>query len=170
MKNKYISVGKILNFHGIKGEAKVGFSKSQEDFLSSLKIVFIGEKFEEFHISSVRFHKNFAIIKFEEINSVNELMTYKGEFLFVEEKSIKENLDNDEFLIKDLVGMPVFDIENKKLATVIAVTNNGASDLLTVTSENKKQAMIPFVKEIVLNVDLENKKIVINNIQGLIEE
>ena len=39
--DKFISVGKILNFHGIQGEAKVGFSKNQQDFFLSLENVFV---------------------------------------------------------------------------------------------------------------------------------
>ena len=72
MKNKLISVGKILNFHGIKGEVKMGFTAGNEALIKNLRSVFIfidNEK-KSFQVESVRFHKNFAIIKFSEINSI----------------------------------------------------------------------------------------------------
>ena len=71
MNDKFISVGKILNFHGIKGEAKIGYTKGNEAFIASLKSVNVndGEKFITLHIESVRFHKQFALIKFKEINT-----------------------------------------------------------------------------------------------------
>ncbi|MBQ9688311.1 16S rRNA processing protein RimM, partial [bacterium] len=77
---KHISVGKILNFHGIQGEAKVGYSKSQENFLATLKKVLIktDSGFETLDITSCRFNKNFALIKFKGINSINDLIPYKG--------------------------------------------------------------------------------------------
>ena len=69
-----ISIGKILNFHGIMGEAKVGFSDAQR--LKNLKKVIV--KDNELTIEKHRFHKNFAIIKFKEISDINELLNFKG--------------------------------------------------------------------------------------------
>ncbi len=168
---KYISVGKILNFHGIKGEAKVGFTKNQEDFFCSLSEVFIkvNHNYRPLVIENVRLHKNYALVKFEGINSINELMEYKGAFLYVEEETIRENLEEDEFLIDELVSLEVFDENNKKLGFVVGVSNNGASDLLSVKTNSKKIVLIPFVKAIVTDVSIKDKKIVINNIEGLVE-
>ena len=168
---KYISVGKILNFHGIKGEAKVGFTKNQEDFFCSLKEVFVktDNDYRSLKIESVRLHKNFALVKFEGINSINELLDYKGAFLYVEEETIRENLEEDEFLIDELVGLEVFDENGKKLGFVVGVSNNGASDLLSVKTNSKKVVLIPFVKAIVTDVSIRDKKVVIKNIEGLIE-
>ena len=62
--NKYISVGKILNFHGVRGEAKVGYSKGQQDFLNTLESVYvqINNEYKELFIESVRFNNKFALI------------------------------------------------------------------------------------------------------------
>ena len=91
---KFVSVGKILNFHGIQGEARVGFSKNQQDFFCSLKEVFVKDNndYKLLKIKSIRLHKNFALVKFEGINSINELMEYKGSFLYVHEETIREAL------------------------------------------------------------------------------
>ena len=92
--SKYISVGKILNFHGINGEAKVGYSKNQQDFFLSLKHVFLKKEnnYVNLGISSVRANKNFLIVKFSGIDSINEILPYKGELLFVEEEMIRQTL------------------------------------------------------------------------------
>ena len=168
---KYISVGKILNFHGIKGEAKVGFTKNQEDFFCSLNKVFvkIENDYKTLNIETIRLHKNYALVKFEGINSINDLMEFKGAFLYVEEETIRENLEEDEFLIDELVSLEVFDQNNKKVGFVVGVSNNGASDLLSVKTNSKKIVLIPFVKAIVTDVSIKDKKIMINNIEGLIE-
>ncbi len=168
---KYISVGKILNFHGIKGEAKVGFTKNQEDFFCSLNKVFvkIEHDYKPLNIETIRLHKNYALVKFEGINSINDLMEFKGAFLYVEEETIRENLEEDEFLIDELVSLEVFDQNNKKVGFVVGVSNNGASDLLSVKTNSKKIVLIPFVKAIVTDVSIKDKKIMINNIEGLIE-
>ncbi len=168
---KFISVGKILNFHGIQGEAKVGFSRNQEDFFCGLKEVFVKnhDEYTPLKIKSVRLHKNFAIVKFESINSIDELLDYKGSLLFVEENTIREALEEDEFLIDELVGLDVVDEKGEKVGFVIGVSNNGATDLLSVKTKSKNVSLVPFVKAIVTDVSLKEKKITINNIEGLLE-
>ena len=169
---KYVSVGKIVNFHGIKGEAKVGCSKSQQDFFLSLDTVYLknNSEYVPLYIESVRPNKNLMIVKFEGINSINDILEYKGNLLFVDESVIRETLDEDEFLIDELVGLEVFDNnDGKKLGFVIGVSNNGASDLISVKTSSKKICLIPFVRAIVPVVDIENKKIMINNLEGLLE-
>ncbi len=168
---KFISVGKILNFHGIQGEAKVGFSKNQQDFFLSLNKVFVkvGNDYNPLEITRSRLNKTFAIVKFEGINSINELIPLKGCLLFIEEETIRENLEEDEFLIDELVGLDVLDVEGNKLGFVVGVSNNGATDLLSVKTKTKSICLIPFVKAIVLDVSLKDKKVVINNLEGLLE-
>lgn len=170
--SKFISVGKILNFHGINGEAKVGYSKNQQDFFMSLDSVYIKKNndYIELKIASVRQNKNVLIVKFKGIDSINDILPYKGELLFVEEELIRQTLDEDEFLIDEMVGLEVFDNnDGKKLGFVIGVSNNGANDLISVKTNSKKICLIPFVKAIVPVVDIKEKKIMINNLEGLLE-
>lgn len=168
--SKYISVGKILNFHGIQGEAKVGFSKNQQDFFCGLKKVFIQQEdsYSQLKIKRIRLNKNSAIVKFDGINSIDEIVEYKGKIIFVEEQTIREALEDDEFLIDELVGLDVFDQNNEKLGFVVGVSNNGANDLLSVKTKSKEVALVPFVKAIVTDVSIKDKKIKIKNIEGLL--
>ena len=167
---KYVSVGKILNFHGVKGEAKVGYSKNQRDFVETLENVYIlkDNQYLPFTVKSVKFNNKFAIFKFVGIDTVNDIVEYKNSLIFVEEDEIREKLDEDEFLIDELVGMDVL-CSDKKVGVVIGVSNNGASDLLSVKSNSGKVSLVPFVKAIVLDVDIKSKTVIVDNIQGLIE-
>ena len=81
---------------------------------------------------------------------------------------IREALDEDEFLIDELVGLEVFDTNEKKVGFVIGVSNNGATDLLSVKSQSGKVSLVPFVQAIVPHVDIKSKKVIVNNIEGLI--
>ena len=84
MKNSYISVGKILNFHGVKGEAKLGYTKNKEEFLSKLEDVYIlvNGEYRQFEISNIRFTPKSAIIKFKGIDSLNDILEYKNCLVF----------------------------------------------------------------------------------------
>lgn len=169
MKNNFVSIGKILNFHGVKGEAKLGYTKNREDFLSQVKFVYlkVEDEYKKFEIQNIKFTPKCAIVKFKGINSLDEIIEYKGSVVFVEESTAREFLEEDEFLIDELVGMNVYDGE-KRVGSVVGVSNNGASDLLSVKTLSKNICFVPFVKAIVLSVDMKTKRIQINNIEGLL--
>ncbi len=169
MKNKFVSVGKILNFHGVQGEAKLGYSKEREDFLSQIKEVYVqmDNEYKKLDISRIRFTPKCGIIKFKGIDTLNDILEYKNKLIFVTEETARNFLEEDEFLIDELVGLEVYDGE-KKVGAVVGVSNNGASDLLSVKTLDKKISLVPFVKAIVLSVDIKNRKIQINNLEGLL--
>ncbi len=170
---KFVSVGKILNFHGIKGEAKVGFQKGSEEQILALKHVFL-RVFDEpmrVKVKSSRLHKNFAIMKFEGINSIDELLEYKGEKIYIEKVEALEALSEDEFMTSDLIGLNVFDNNDDYIGKVVDIGTNNANDILCIKPENPdyEQFLIPFVQELVPVVDIEGGMIVIKPIEGLLE-
>ena len=171
MKNNFISAGKILNFHGVKGEAKLGYSKNREEFLSKLKTVYVkmdtADGYVPLEISRIRFTPKCAIVKFKGIDDLNQILQYKNKIVFVEESTARDFLEEDEFLIDELVGLNVFDGE-KRVGAVVGVSNNGATDLLSVKTLSNNISLVPFVKDIVLSVDIDNHRIQINNIEGLL--
>lgn len=170
MPDNLLSIAKILNFHGIKGEAKLGFTKGREKQIESLEMVFVlkNGQYKELNVSSVRFHKHFAIVKFKEFSTVNDVEEFKGCDIFLSKEKVEENLERDEYLINDLIGMDVYDEDGCCVGSVVAIGENLANDLLSVRDSNGKEHLVPFVKELVPVVDLKNKKVVINNIEGLI--
>lgn len=166
-----VSIGKILNFHGIKGEVKIGFTKGRENFIAGLKAVFVKFSGEviTLNVDTVRFHKQFALIKFKEINSINDAEMYKGLDVFADRADIAGNLEEDEYLISDLIGMSVYSSDDEKIGTIEEVGNNNAGEILKIKDGIGNFHLIPFVKDLVPVVDLKNNMIVINNIRGLIE-
>ena len=167
--SKLVSIGKVLNFHGIKGEIKMGFTSGKETLIKSLKKVFIFKSNEKvaYDVSSVRFHKNFAIVKFNQINSIDDVMSIKGLLIHITEDTLKSNLEKDEFLINELIGCAVFDEIGNNIGRVSDVGQNKAGDLLEIEKYNGLKFMVPFVKEWVPIVDLSNNKIVINDVDDI---
>ncbi len=167
MEKKYISIGKITNFFGIKGEAKVGYSN--ENHLKIAKKVYMmdsSEK-EELEIQNVRFGKNFAIVKFKGIDDINELIRFKGQRIFILKEDAVKKLDKDEFLIQDLIGCTVWN-GSEKVGEVVNISNNSSQDLLNIKNPIGQVKLVPFVNEFFPFVDIENKKIEIKPIEGLL--
>jgi len=167
-KSNYISIGKITNFFGIKGEAKVGFDNLNQ--IKNAKTVFMldDESCCELKIKSIRFHKNFAIIKFDGIDDINELLKYKGQRLFTPKTEALNKLEKDEFLIQDLIGCFVFNEQNEKLGEVVNISTNSSQDLLNIKNGFGQVDLVPFVNEFFPVVDIKNKKIIIKPIEGLL--
>ena len=166
-----ISIGKILNFHGIKGEVKVGYTRGKETQIGDLKSVYVELDGENtlFNIVSVRFHKQHALIKFKELNSINDVERVKGKELKIPKLSAEQYLSDDEFLVSDLVGMRVLNKDEELIGKIVEVGTNGASEILEVVDANSKKHLIPFVKALVPIVDMKTKTVIVNDIEGLID-
>ena len=172
MSDNYISIGKILNFHGINGEVKVGFSKGKENQLKATKVFFVKRDgiYNKLIVKSLRFHKNFALIKFDGIDSIDDTLEYKGSLLFVETSAIRKSLEKDEFLVDDLVNLIAINTNEEVIGSVVAINKyNTSSDLLVIKTQDGREHLIPFVKELVPVVDLKSNKVVINVIEGLLD-
>ena len=164
--NELISIGKIINFHGILGEAKVGYSDPKR--IENAKKVIV--KNIPLNIEKIRFHKNFAIVKFKEISDINELLNFKGENIYLAKEEVKNQLEEEEYLIDDLVGLNVFDDKDDFIGIVDSIAKSTGNDILSIKKKKKKYGniLVPFVKELVPIVDVKAKKIVIKPIKGLL--
>ena len=171
MKNKFVSFGKSVNFHGIKGEIKLGYSRGREDFVAGLKEVYLQAPNGEFiplSFQYIKFTPKAAIAKFQEFDNINDIMPYKGCALFIEKQAAKNSLEEDEFLINDLIGMEVYQ-KDVFSGVVTGVSNNGASDLLSVKTKSERICLVPFVKAIVTHVDIKARRITLADLEGLLE-
>jgi len=164
----YISIGKIINFFGIKGEAKVGYSNFNQ--LKNAKEVFMLDSNEnvKLEIEKVRESKNFAIVKFKNIDDINSLIQFKGQRIFILKQEALKKLENNEYLINDLIGCIVVNENNEKLGTVKNISTNGTQDLLNIENDLHQVKLVPFVNEFFPTVDIKNKTIVIKPIEGLL--
>lgn len=174
MNSNLISIGKVLNFHGIKGEVKVGYTKGKERLISELKKAFLisiknPSQVIEVNVETVRFHKQHALIKFTEIKTLNDAEEVKGFDIKIPKNIAESYLEDDEFLITDLTGLDVFDNDGALIGNVESFSQNAGNDLLHIKDGNGKIHYVPFAKELVPVVDIKNRKIIINNIEGLIE-
>ena len=169
MENKdFISIGKITNFFGIKGEAKIGYSN--ENQIKNAKKIYLLDDIskKELTVQNVRFHKNFAIMKFNEIDNINDLIEFKGQRIFISKKEALNKLDENEFLIQDLIGCQVYNENNEKIGEVVNISTNSSQDLLNIKNLIGQISLVPFVNEFFPIVDIKNKKIIIKPIEGLL--
>lgn len=163
----YIKIGRIINTHGIKGEVKIFPLTDNIERFSDLKKAYLGDNKIKVEVEKVRYHKGLAIIKFKEFNDINEILKFKDHFIYIDEED-RVKLPEDHYFIFDLVDCAVYDTEGKKIGIVTDVIQYSANDVYVVENEEKSY-LIPAVKEFVIDVDIHNKRIIIDPIEGMIE-
>ena len=152
-----IEVGKFVNTFGIKGEIKV---YPYVSYFEDLKSFNLNNK--KMEIEKIRFKKNVYIVKIKGIDDINEIENLKGSTLTIEEDE-KPKHSNGEYYIEDIIGFDVFDDKGNKLGKLDDVFNTGANDIYEVGD-----ILLPAIDDVIKEVDLENKKIIVHLIKGLI--
>jgi 16S rRNA processing protein RimM len=171
MSNDLLRVGVISNTHGVRGEVKVFPTTDDPNRYKKLKKVILQTRKEqlELEIQSVKFFKQFVIVKFKGIDNINDIEQYKGMELFVtRENAVK--LEPNENFICDLVGCNVIEDENDTVIGVVEdVMITGANDVYVVKNAEGKEILLPVTKECVLDVDIDKKEIKVHLLPGLLD-
>lgn len=166
---KYFEIGQIVNTFGIKGQVKVvPFTDDMERF-EELKEIYIEKKSELklFQIEKVNYSKNVVLLKLKGIDSIEEANKYRNCYLKIDRKNARK-LPEGTYFIVDLLGLDVYTDENKLLGKVDDIYSTGSNDIYVVKDELGKQILLPAIKDVLKQVDLENKKIIVHIIDGLI--
>ena len=165
-----LQVGVISSTHGVRGEVKVFPTTDDINRFKKLKeVILVTEKTEKvLKITSVKFFKQFAILKFEGIDSLNDVDVYKGAQLYVDRKHAVK-LEKDEYFIADLIDLTVVDEEENEIGILVDVMKTGANDVYIVKNEEGKELLFPAIKECILNVDFKKKKVTVHVMDGLLD-
>lgn len=166
---KRLEVGQIVNTFGIKGEVKVVPFTDDIKRFDNLKNVYVKTKKEskQYKIENVKYHKNMVLIKLEGINTMENAETLRNAFLEIDRKDAVP-LEEGTYFIADLIGAEVYTDEGKLLGKVEDIFNTGSNDIYVVKDELGKQILLPGIKEVIKEVLLEQEKIIVHLIPGLI--
>lgn len=167
--NKYLELGQIVNTFGIKGQVKVNPFTDDIRRFDELKEVYIEKKNELklFQIEKVDYSKNMVILKLKGIETPEEAEKLRSSYLKINRKDAKK-LPEGTYYIADLIGLDVYTDENKLLGKVDYIYNTGSNDIYVVKDEQGKEILLPAIKDVLQQVDLENGKIIVHIIEGLI--
>ena len=149
MKQEYFEIGQIVNTFGIKGFVKINpFTDDLERF-EELKSVFVVKNKEliEIQIEEVKYHKH-LVLKIKRENA--------------------RKLPEDTYFIADLIGIKVYDENGNLLGKVDDIYNNKSTDIYVIKDDLGKQILLPSTKEVIKQIDVDNDKIVVHLIDGLV--
>ena len=165
-----LQVGVITQTHGIRGEVKVFPTTDDVNRFKKLKEVMLdtGKERLTMEIESVKFFKQYVILKFRGYDSINDIEKYKrAKLLVTRDKAVK--LKKDEYFIADLIGLKVVTEDGESFSTLKDVLATGANDVYVVERPDASEVLLPAIKECILNVDMEQGCISVHIMDGLLD-
>lgn len=172
-----LKVGVITSTHGVRGEVKVFPTTDDAKRFKRLKTVILdtGKEKRTLEIEQVKFFKNLVILKFKEFDNVDDVQKFRQKDLYVERKDAVR-LHKDEYFIADLIDMDVFEENGRRIGRLTDVISTGANDVYVVALDENfadtaaKEVLLPAIKQCVREISIEEKKMVVHLMEGLLDE
>ena len=164
-----LEIGQIFNSYGIKGFLKVVPYTDDITRYSNLKEIYIekNKKLEKMEIEEVKYHKNLVLLKLKGIDDINETLKYKNCYIKIDRKDAVDLPENSYFIV-DLIDIEVYTEEDKYLGKIIDIFPTGSNDVYVVKDELGKQILLPAIREVIKKVDIENKKMIVHLLEGMV--
>lgn len=165
-----IRIGQIVNTQGLKGEVRVYPLTDYKERFEELGYVYLeGDTDEKIEIEKIRYKNRLVVLKFKGLDNINDVEKLKDKYVVIEKENMRE-LPEDTYYISDLIGSEIIDQDDNTIGSLVDVIQNAAQDVYVVESKiNKKKIFIPVVKEFVKEVNLQDKKIKVKLIEGMVE-
>lgn len=166
---KYLEIGQIVNTFGIKGMVKVKpFTDDTKKRFDNLKKVYIQNKNtrKEYEIEEIKYHKEMVLIKFKGIENPEDANLLRNNYLVVD-RDEEEPLEEGTYYIVDMIGLEVYTDVGEKIGILDDVFNSGSSDIYVVKNELGKQILLPAIEDVIKNIDMEQRKMIVHLIPGL---
>lgn len=169
---EYLTVGRIVNTHGIRGEVRV---LSRTDFpeirFRPGNVLYVDMPDQgirgTLEIETSRVHKNLYLLRFKGLAHINDVEKYKGAWLKVP-SSDKVELEEDEYYFHEIIGCDVVTEAGEAIGTVTEILQPGANDVWVAVTPEKREILIPVIPDVVLDVDVDMKKITIRLMEGML--
>lgn len=165
---QFFRVGVITTTHGVRGEVKVFPTTDDPQRFKKLKQVILddGKEQRELEISSVKFFKNLVILKFKNLDNINDVEKYKQADLLVSRDNAVP-LEEGEYFIADLIGLKATSDEGEDLGILTDVIQTGANDVYVFSKEGVADLLVPKIPDCILDVNIEQGTILVHLLKGL---
>lgn len=167
---EYYHVGKIVNTHGIRGEVRLIATTDfpDERFKKGAELVVLTTPVKKVRIASSRKHKDFTLLTFEGYSNINDVLPFKGFELGVDAATLDDvKLDDDEFFYRDIMGLTIKEQDGTVVGQVKDIMELGPNDVWVVKRKGKHDLLIPFIKSVVLDVNVAAKTATVEIPEGL---
>lgn len=164
-----LEIGQIVNTFGIKGMVKVKPFTDDISRFDKLKTVYVEKNGNqtEYEIEQVKYHKDMVLIKFKGIDKIEQAELLRNSYLTISRDSVEE-LEEGRYYIVDLLESEVYTDEQILLGILKDIFNTGSNDIYVVKNKQGKEILLPSIPDVIKEIDVENKKIIVHLLPGLI--
>lgn len=166
----YVKVGEIVNTHGIKGEVRViNMTDFPDERFSAGNTLYLEEvdgSYLPLVVTGHRVHKKFDLLTFESYTNINDVLDWVGRDLFIEEDQ-QSSLEEDSFYIHEIIGLDVVYEDGNRIGEIKEVQTMASNDVWVVKREQKKDLLLPIIKDVVKSVDVQAGRVVVRIPEGL---
>ena len=157
--DKEIIIGKIVAPHGVRGDIRIlPLTEKPELFLYLEYLLLEGGK--KLTVKNARFQKRMILVTTKEVTSMNEAELLRDKNIYIKAEDLPE-LEEDEFYVADLVGIPVYDLEGNQIGTFKDSLSTGSNDVYIIAVPGAKDILVPALKEYFKEINLAEKRIVV---------
>ncbi len=165
-----LEIGQIVNTFGIKGEVKVKPFTDDIKRFDKLKKINIEQKNskKEYEIENIKYHKDMVILKLRGIDQIEQAELLRNSYLKID-RNEEEPLEENTYYIVDLLGLSVYTEEDVLLGILDDIYNTGSNDIYVVKDSLGKQTLLPAIQDVIKEIDIENQKIIVHVMKGLLD-
>lgn len=157
----FLTIGKLQRTHGVKGEIIMQVMTDFPERIVKGKKVYIGPRFEEYVIHSVRPNNQTLLLSFEGLNDCDQVSILRN--LQVAIKTVDAGqLPEGEYYHHELIGMQVFESNGNLLGKIDEILVTGANDVYVIRQPDGKEILLPAIKEVILQVDRGSGRMTVN--------
>ncbi len=169
MLKQFLAVGEIVSIHGVKGELRVKPWCDGPEFLKNFKFLYFdAQGKEKAAVLSARPHGNITLLRLDGVDTAEKAQALRGKTLYIDRRDT--DLPENSWFIEDLIGCKVKELDTEKTyGTVTDVMKMPANDVWAVTGEDGKETLIPAIKSVVIQTDVENRVVFIKALKGLFD-
>lgn len=158
----FIYVGDIVNTHALKGEMRiVSFFDYKEAIYQKDFPFYIGDMYEKHFLSSYRKHKEYDLLTFHGIDTIEKANIYKGKSIYVKRDSVSAT----SYFIEDFINLSVYE-KDVYIGKIIEVEESKAHKIFLLDNYIR----IPYVDVYVKKIDLQNQRMYVERVRGFLDE
>ena len=168
MRKEYIEAGKIVTTHGIKGEVKLYPWCDDPEMFYDIDTIYLDAKgAKPIKLMGLRFAKGMPLLKLEGVDSIDDAAKLRDQIVYIHRDDIP--MEEGEYLIQDLLGLKVVDADDgSEYGELTDVSPTGANDVYQVVTEEEKEILIPAIRQCILEVDVEEGRMKVHLLEGLV--
>jgi 16S rRNA processing protein RimM len=164
----FVVIGKFRKPHGIRGEVRMTVLTDFPELIKLGQRIFVGQKYQMYTIRSMRWHGGDLLIALEELEDRTAVEIFRNVMVYMKSEDMPETPEG-EYYLHQLVGLNVITDEGDHLGRLKEVILTGANDVYLVDSPEGKEILLPAIEEVVLEINLEEGKMLVHIIPGLLE-